>query len=122
MHCGVCCVHCVMCVVWCAVCMVRCAVCIVWCAVCIVRCAVSVRCVVCCVHCVVCCVHCAVCCVGFACTSSCRHSAAADEPGTRHISSPPFEITAAAYVVLVSVPTRGSSVGVVYSYKLGDRE
>ena len=70
----------------------------------------------------VCGVYCGMCGVlcGFACTTSCRHFAAADEPGTRHISSPPFEITAAAYVVLVSMPTRGSSVGVVYSYRLGD--
>ena len=81
----------------------------------------DVLCVAGCAVCIVLCALCGVLC-GFACTSSCRHFAAAYEPGTRHISSPPFEITAAAYVVLVSMPTRDSSVGVVYSYKLGDRE
>jgi len=71
------------------------------------------------VLCVVCCVHCAVWVrVYFQLSSFCRCRL------TRHqaYSSPPFEITAAAYIVLVSMLTRGSSVGVVYSYKLGDRD
>jgi hypothetical protein len=108
MRCAVC---IVCCVVWCAVCVLWDVLCVAGCAVCVAGCAVFI-------------VLCALCGVlgGFARTSSCRHFSAADEPGTRHIRSPPFEITAAACVVLVSMPSRGSSVGVVYSYKLGDRE
>lgn len=103
------------CVVRCVCCGVLCVVvCCVYCAACVVRCAVC--CGMCCLHFAVCGVLC-----GCACTSSC-HFAAADEPGTRHVSSPPFEITAAAYVALGSVPTGGSSVDVVHSYKWGDRE
>ena len=111
------------CVVWCAVCVVVCAVCIVWCVLCGVRCVLwDVLCVLCGVRCVLWDVLCVLCCVGlrllpvFAILPLQMNQASA----TSHISSPPFEIGAAACVVLVSMPTRGSSVGVVCSYKLGD--